>query len=80
MLTCIASFSAFKIYIFMDFVHPAFEIEPLHKLVMKQTIIILDYKEGLPYCLQKVKPPPKYNYVPGTFDTCFSINTDPKIG
>jgi hypothetical protein len=51
----------------MDFVYPAYEIEPLHKLILEKTILIPDYKEGLPFWLLKIKPPPKYNYVPGTY-------------
>jgi hypothetical protein len=33
----------------MDFVHDAYKIEPLHKLLMDQTIVSPDYKEDLPF-------------------------------
>jgi hypothetical protein len=76
-LSYIVSISTFEKNILMDFVRNAYKIEPLNKLLMDQTLVIPDYKESLPFCLVSVKPPPKYNYICGTYGC--STNNEPTL-
>jgi hypothetical protein len=41
----------------MKYVHYGYQIENLYQLLLKQTVIIPDYKDNLPYTTVHVLPP-----------------------
>jgi hypothetical protein len=62
----------------MQYVHYGYQIKNLYQLLLKQTVIIPDYKDSLPYTTLRVKPPAKYNYVKGVGVAI--DNSTPKAG
>jgi hypothetical protein len=49
----------------MEYVHTAYQVEQLHKLLLSQSIFIPEYKDNIPYTAKQIKPPPKYNFTGG---------------
>jgi hypothetical protein len=62
----------------MKYVHYGYQIKNLYQILLKQAVIIPDYKDNLPYTTVHVLPPPKYNYVKGVGVTI--DNSTPKAG
>jgi hypothetical protein len=64
----------------MEFVHPVFKLSHYTNYLFLANNNNLRLLRRFTILFSKGKPPPKFNYVLGTFGSSFSTNNDQKIG